>query len=78
MYYTSSTSWDCGSFILCCTVSSLYATFTVFPLLVCRTSVGVFFCGPPVLSHNLHRHCNDYTERGDANSTKFYYNKENF
>lgn len=42
------------------------------------TSVGVFFCGPPVLSHNLHRYCNEYTEKGGAERARFFYNKENF
>lgn len=37
-------------------------------------NVGVFFCGPAVLSHTLHRMSNKHSN----DSTKFYYNKENF
>lgn len=40
--------------------------------------IGVFFCGPPVLSHNLHAFCNEYTAQNDATRARFYYNKENF
>ncbi|CAI8022398.1 Cytochrome b-245 heavy chain, partial [Geodia barretti] len=43
-----------------------------------NTGVGVFFCGPPVLSHNLHKYCNEYTRQGDSTRARFYYNKENF
>ncbi|XP_064404880.1 cytochrome b-245 heavy chain-like [Halichondria panicea] len=43
-----------------------------------NTSVGVFFCGPSVLSHNLHRYCNEYTKSGDTTRARFYFNKENF
>jgi NADPH oxidase len=39
--------------------------------------IGVFFCGPPVLSSKLHRKCNEYTSMGSS-GTRFYYNKENF
>ncbi|XP_065648729.1 cytochrome b-245 heavy chain isoform X2 [Hydra vulgaris] len=38
------------------------------------SNVGVFFCGPAVLSHVLHKMSNKYS--GD--SVQFYYNKENF
>ncbi|XP_074661481.1 NADPH oxidase 2-like [Tubulanus polymorphus] len=41
------------------------------------TSVGVFFCGPKVLSTTLHKMCNQYTSL-DENGTRFFYNKENF
>ncbi|CAH1800225.1 unnamed protein product [Owenia fusiformis] len=42
-----------------------------------NTSIGVFFCGPKVLSTTLHKMSNKYTniEEGGA---KFFYNKENF
>jgi NADPH oxidase len=43
-----------------------------------NTDVGVFFCGPSVLSHNLHNRCNDFTKRGGSTGARFYYNKENF
>ncbi|KAL5457609.1 hypothetical protein EMCRGX_G034884 [Ephydatia muelleri] len=43
-----------------------------------NTDVGVFFCGPPALSHNLHEKCNQYTGRSDGNRARFLYNKENF
>ena len=36
--------------------------------------VGVFFCGPAVLSHTLHQMSNKHSGSG----TRFYYNKENF
>ncbi|KAF8625070.1 hypothetical protein AX15_005552 [Amanita polypyramis BW_CC] len=40
-----------------------------------ETDVGVFFCGPPVLSKQLHTMCNKYsTPKG----TRFFYGKENF
>lgn len=39
------------------------------------TSVGVFFCGPGVLSMTLHKMCNKHSTVG---GTKFFYNKENF
>ena len=40
---------------------------------LCRR-VGVFFCGPAVLSHRLHQMSNKHSSGG----TRFYYNKENF
>ncbi|KAL4232497.1 NADPH oxidase 3 [Mactra antiquata] len=40
-----------------------------------RTKIGVFFCGPKVLSSTLHKACNQHSIAGD---TVFYYNKENF
>lgn len=42
-----------------------------------RTRVGVFFCGPAVLSDQLHTMCNKYSSDvvGDVH---FVYNKENF
>ena len=42
------------------------------------TDVGVFFCGPSVLSHNLHKQCNAFTKKGGSAGARFYYNKENF
>lgn len=41
-----------------------------------RTDIGVFFCGPAVLSHTLHKMSNTHTN--DKTGAKFYYNKENF
>ncbi|CAB4006217.1 cytochrome b-245 heavy chain-like [Paramuricea clavata] len=38
--------------------------------------VGVFFCGPPTLSHTLHTLCDQYSTLQEG--VKFYYNKENF
>lgn len=38
------------------------------------SDVGVFFCGPAVLSHTLHEMSNKHSNE----FTKFYYNKENF
>jgi len=40
-----------------------------------ETDVGVFFCGPAVLSRQLHTKCNKYSM---LNGTRFYYGKENF
>jgi len=37
-------------------------------------TVGVFFCGPPVISKTLYRCCRKYTKKG----TRFVYHKENF
>lgn len=41
-----------------------------------RTNIGVFFCGPAVLSHQLHQTANAHSNVVEG--TKFYYNKENF
>lgn len=41
------------------------------------TSVGVFYCGPSVLSNTLHKMCNQHSNV-DGKGTKFFYNKENF
>jgi len=41
-----------------------------------KTDIGVFFCGPAVLSHTLHKMSNTYSN--DKTGAKFYYNKENF
>jgi len=40
-----------------------------------ETDVGVFFCGPPVLSNMLHVKSNEYSTPG---GTRFFYGKENF
>ncbi|KAL6050426.1 Cytochrome b-245 beta chain [Balamuthia mandrillaris] len=37
--------------------------------------IGVFFCGPRVMSKMLYKSCRKYTKKS---STKFYYHKENF
>ncbi|KAJ3370884.1 hypothetical protein HDU91_005811 [Kappamyces sp. JEL0680] len=39
--------------------------------------VGVFFCGPKVLSQVLHKMSNKYTQ-ATPDGTRFYYGKENF
>ncbi|EGF78576.1 hypothetical protein BATDEDRAFT_20394 [Batrachochytrium dendrobatidis JAM81] len=41
------------------------------------TDIGVFFCGPKVLSRTLHHTCNKWTEATE-DGTRFYYGKENF
>ncbi|KAJ7363461.1 hypothetical protein OS493_009615 [Desmophyllum pertusum] len=41
-----------------------------------RTEIGVFFCGPSVLSHVLHKNANQYSDV--KNGVKFSYHKENF
>lgn len=43
-----------------------------------NTDVGVFFCGPKVLSQQLHRNCNKFTHQCAAQRTRFFYGKENF
>ncbi|TFY56237.1 hypothetical protein EVJ58_g7759 [Rhodofomes roseus] len=40
-----------------------------------ETDVGVFFCGPAVLSKQLHISCNKYST---PNGTRFFFGKENF
>ncbi|KAF9034679.1 NADPH oxidase isoform 2 [Hymenopellis radicata] len=40
-----------------------------------ESDVGVFFCGPPVLSKQLHVMCNKYS---DPKGTRFFFGKENF
>lgn len=39
-------------------------------------TVGVFFCGPAVLSKTLYKCCRNYTTT--STGTKFVYHKENF
>ncbi|EGG11161.1 uncharacterized protein MELLADRAFT_70910 [Melampsora larici-populina 98AG31] len=41
------------------------------------TDVGVFFCGPPSLGHQLHLQCNKWTG-GEDGDTRFFWGKENF
>lgn len=41
------------------------------------TDVGVFYCGPPVLSKDLHKLSNKYTNPGPK-GTRFFFGKENF
>ncbi|KAL1709538.1 ferric reductase NAD binding domain-containing protein [Schizophyllum commune] len=40
-----------------------------------ETDVGVFFCGPPVLSRQLHQMSNKYSQ---PDGTRFFFGKENF
>jgi len=50
----------------------------IFPSMAAKhpnTDIGVFFCGPPVLSKALHENCNKYSEPA---GTRFYFGKENF
>lgn len=50
----------------------------VFPSIANKhpeTDVGVFFCGPPVLSRQLHQMCNKYSTPGD---TRFFFGKGAF
>lgn len=50
----------------------------VFPSIVEKhpeTDVGVFFCGPPVLSRQLHQMSNKYS---NPKGTRFFFGKENF
>ncbi|KAF8153067.1 NADPH oxidase [Crassisporium funariophilum] len=50
----------------------------VFPSIVEKhpdSDVGVFFCGPPVLSKLLHQMSNKYS---DPKGTRFFFGKENF
>ncbi len=42
-----------------------------------NTDIGVFFCGPKVLSTTLHKAANRHTSARPG-GTKFYYHKENF
>ena len=49
--------------------------FLHFPSLF-RTEIGVFFCGPSVLSHVLHKAANQHSD--PSTGVKFSYNKENF
>jgi len=47
----------------------------VFPSIANKhpeTDVGVFYCGPPVLSRQLHQMCNKYSTPG---STRFFFGK---
>ena len=57
---------------------SSFSSLQPSPHSLSSTDIGVFFCGPPVLSHNLHRYCNEYTTQNDATRARFFYNKENF
>ncbi|EDO38325.1 predicted protein [Nematostella vectensis] len=41
-----------------------------------QTSVGVFFCGPSGLSHELHKMCTQSCD--ETKGVRFFYNKENF
>ncbi|KXJ16767.1 cytochrome b-245 heavy chain [Exaiptasia diaphana] len=41
-----------------------------------RTNIGVFFCGPAVLSHTLHKMADTHSDI--STGAKFFYNKENF
>ncbi|KAJ3115252.1 hypothetical protein HDU96_000967 [Phlyctochytrium bullatum] len=41
------------------------------------TDIGVFFCGPKILSKTLHKACNRWTEATE-NGTRFFYGKGEF
>eukprot|EP00118_Oscarella_pearsei_P014513 m.124720 g.124720 ORF g.124720 m.124720 type:complete len:233 (+) comp37853_c0_seq7:337-1035(+) len=40
--------------------------------------MGVFFCGPKVLSSVLHKKCNEHSDASGTDGARFFYNKENF
>ncbi|KAF8452547.1 NADPH oxidase B [Boletus edulis BED1] len=42
-----------------------------------ETDVGVFFCGPPVLSRQLRQMCNKFSDPSPG-GTRFFFGKENF
>lgn len=44
------------------------------PVLVGRSKVGVFLCGPPQLGKSLEKQCLSHSEA----DVKFIFNKENF
>ena len=52
----------------------------VFPSIAGKhpeTDVGVFFCGPPVLSRQLHQMCNTYSTPGGTLFFNFFFGKGN-
>lgn len=49
--------------------------FTDFAAAHQGSNVGVFFCGPKVLSTELHDNCNRYTAAYFNQGTRFFYNK---
>ncbi|KAI9332204.1 ferric reductase NAD binding domain-containing protein [Obelidium mucronatum] len=53
------------------------AVFKDFSIAHRGTDIGVFFCGPKVISQALHKACNKWTDAGE-NGTRFFYGKENF
>lgn len=55
--------------------SSPFQTFTV--IFVSSLAMGVFFCGPPLLSKQLYKHCSKFST-GKAGDTQFKFKKENF
>ena len=48
----------------------------LFRFIFSRQEIGVFFCGPSVLSHVLHNMSDQYSDK--YTGVKFCYNKENF
>uniref|UniRef100_A0A8C8VPB9 NADPH oxidase 1 n=1 Tax=Pelusios castaneus TaxID=367368 RepID=A0A8C8VPB9_9SAUR len=46
-------------------------------LVLCRSVVGVFLCGPEALATSLQKCCHQYSSL-DPRKVKFYFNKENF
>lgn len=42
--------------------------------------IGIFFCGPKILSTTLHNKCNEFSDASGSKGhhTRFFYNKENF
>jgi len=42
--------------------------------------IGIFFCGPKILSTTLHDKCNEFSDASGSKGhhTRFFYNKENF
>ncbi|KAF2077058.1 hypothetical protein CYY_001625 [Polysphondylium violaceum] len=49
--------------------------FADFALRYAGKDVGVFFCGPKVLSKSLYKNCTHFTK---STTCRFHYNKENF
>ena len=64
--------------VYCLHVVLSFHVFAVLAMFVVLFSedIGVFFCGPKILSSALHVECNRCTDL--QNGTRFYYNKENF
>lgn len=55
---------------------NLLLRFSGYTVSFSRCSIGVFFCGPKVLSSQLHKMCNKHSDI--TKRTTFSYNKENF
>ena len=58
------------------TLTPYYAVLCCATMMPDREDLGVFFCGPKILSTKLHMMCNQHTDQ--AAETRFFYHKENF